>query len=156
LAKECDYSNDNKDSKNDVDKGKAKNCNNRSDNSSDIDNNNSRDSDSSDSDSSDSNKGNEAHRCIGRRELPAPISGGLKPKHAVKYYLQRSHLSPLIPFMHTSDWSIALSSNHYRQSGSPIYNRLCAQKPLLNSASNSDSSKVILGAALNNSEELLI
>jgi len=65
LAKESD----NKDGKNVIDKGKAENYSNRSNNSDDIDNNNSRDGNSSDS-----NKGNKAHGYIGRQELPTPIT----------------------------------------------------------------------------------
>ena len=65
-----------------MDEGNAKNYNNRSDNSSNIDNDNSRDSNSSDS-----NKGNKAYRCVGRRDLPAPISSRLKLKRTTKYYL---------------------------------------------------------------------
>jgi hypothetical protein len=57
LAKESN----NKDSKNVIDKGKAKNYSNGSNNSDDTDNNNSRDSNSSNS-----NKGNKTYGCIGR------------------------------------------------------------------------------------------
>ncbi len=49
MVKEYNYNNDNKDSKNIIDKGKAKNYNNRNDNSGDIDNNDTKDSNSSDS-----------------------------------------------------------------------------------------------------------
>ena len=57
LAKESN----NKDGKNIIDKGKAKNYNNRSNNSNNTGNNNSRDSNSSNS-----NKGNKARGYIGR------------------------------------------------------------------------------------------
>ena len=69
-AEECNHSNNNKDgendidegrAKNDVDKSKAKDCNNGSDDSSDTDNNFG-DSDSYDSNSCDGNKGNKAYR----------------------------------------------------------------------------------------------
>ena len=82
LTKEYNYSNNNKDSKNNVDKGKAENYNNRSDDSSDINNNNFRDSDSSND-----NKGNKAYKYIGQQESPAPINSGLKLKCTAKYYL---------------------------------------------------------------------
>ena len=58
LAKESD---NNKDSKNVIDKGKAENYSDGSDNSGDTDND-----DSGDGDSSNSNKGNKACRCAGR------------------------------------------------------------------------------------------
>jgi hypothetical protein len=75
-----------------MDKVKAKNCNDRSDDSGDINNDdaknsNSSDSNSSDSNSSDSDKGNKAYRCVGRWGLLAPINSKLKLKYAVKYYL---------------------------------------------------------------------
>jgi hypothetical protein len=53
-----------------VDKGKAKNYSNRSNNSGDIVNNNTRDNDSSSSD-----KGNKVCGYIGRQGLPTSISG---------------------------------------------------------------------------------
>ena len=65
-----------------MDEGNAKNYNNGSNDSSDIDNSNSRNGNGSNGD-----KGNKAYRCVGRRDLLAPISGGLKPKHATKRYL---------------------------------------------------------------------
>jgi len=65
-----------------VDKGNAENCNYRSDDSGNIDNN-----DAGDGDSSDSNKGNEAYGCVRQRGLLAPVSSKSKPKRAVKYYL---------------------------------------------------------------------
>ena len=101
-AKEYNYNNDNKNGENIIDKSKAKNCNNRSDGSGDIDDNNAGDGDSSDSDSSngnssdsnssdgnssDSDEGNKTYRCIGQRGSLAPISNRLKPKRAIKYYL---------------------------------------------------------------------
>jgi len=55
LAKECDYSDNTKDS-GVIDKGNAENCNYRSNNSGDTDNNDARDGNSSDSD-----EGNEAY-----------------------------------------------------------------------------------------------
>jgi len=58
LAKE---SNNNKDGKNVIDEGKAKNYSDGSDNSGDIDNN-----DSGDNNSSNNNKGNKTYRCAGR------------------------------------------------------------------------------------------
>ena len=56
LAKK---SNNNKDSENIIDKGKAKNYSDRSNDSGDTDNNNSKNSNSSDS-----NKSNKAYRCV--------------------------------------------------------------------------------------------
>ena len=81
MAKECNYSNNTKDS-GVIDKGNTKNCNYRSDNSGDIDNDNARDGDSSDSD-----EGNEAYGYIRQRGSLAPISGKLKPKRAIKHRL---------------------------------------------------------------------
>ena len=69
LANGLAEESDNEDGKNIVDKGKAKNYSNGSDNSNNTDNNNSRDSNSSDS-----NKGNKAYRYIGRQELLTPIT----------------------------------------------------------------------------------
>ena len=63
LAKKSDYSNNNKDGENIIDKGKAENYSDRSDDSGDIDNN------ASDGDS-DGDKGNEARGCV---ESPTPI-----------------------------------------------------------------------------------
>ena len=65
LAKEYN----NKDSKNVIDKSKAENYSDGSDNSNDTDNDNSKDGNSSDS-----NKGSEARGCIGRRGLLTPIT----------------------------------------------------------------------------------
>ena len=59
----------NKDSKNVVDKSKAKNYNNGSNNSDNIDNN-----DSGDNNSSNSNKNNKAYKCAGQQKLPTPIT----------------------------------------------------------------------------------
>ena len=75
-----------------MDKGNAKNCNYRSDNSGDMDNDDARDgnssgSDSSNGNSSDSDKGNKAYGCAGQRGLLAPISGKLKLKRAAKHRL---------------------------------------------------------------------
>ena len=70
LFKKCNHSNNNKDSKNIVDKGKAKNYSNGSDNSGNTVNN-----DVGDGDSSNSNNSNEAYGCVGRRESPTFISG---------------------------------------------------------------------------------
>ena len=160
-----------------MDEGNAENCNYGSNDSGDTDNDDTGDGDSSDGDSSDSNssdgdssngdssdsnssdsnEGNKAHGCAGQRESPAPVSGKLKLKRAAKHRLQRSHLSPLVLSIHTSNQSTALSSNYYKRARSPIYNRLYTQKPLSNLASNSNSSKAILKAVLNtNSEEWLI
>ena len=69
-----------------MDKGKAKNYNNKSYNSNNIDNDNSKNSNSSDSNSSNSNKGNKAYKYIGWQELPVPVGGKLKLKHAIRYY----------------------------------------------------------------------
>ena len=66
LAEEYNHNGDNENSKNIVNKGKAENCNNRSNGSSDMDDDNARDSNSSNSNSSDSDKGNEAHKYIGQ------------------------------------------------------------------------------------------
>ena len=87
MTKEYNYSNNNKDGENDINKGKAKNCNNGSYNSSDIDNDDFRDSNSSNSNSSDSNKGNKAYGYTKRWELLVLISSRLKPKYTVKYCL---------------------------------------------------------------------
>jgi len=65
LAKESN----NKDGKNVVDKGKAKNYSDGSNDSDDTD-----DDDFRDSDSSDSDKGNKARGCVGRRGLLTPIT----------------------------------------------------------------------------------
>jgi hypothetical protein len=75
-----------------VDKSKAENYNNRSNDSGDINNDDTKDSNSSDSNSSNSNssnsdEGNKAHKCIGQRGSLAPIGGRLKPKYAAKYCL---------------------------------------------------------------------
>ncbi|OCK88868.1 uncharacterized protein K441DRAFT_302571 [Cenococcum geophilum 1.58] len=122
-----------------------------SDDSGDTDDNDARDGDSSDSD-----EGNEACGCTGRRS-PTSICGQLKPKRAAKHYPQRSHHTPSISSMYTSDWSTALTSNYRKRVTSSIYNRLRTQKPLLISASTSNSNKAIPGAALNvDSEEFLI
>ncbi|OCL04048.1 hypothetical protein AOQ84DRAFT_417177 [Glonium stellatum] len=129
LAEESDHSDNNKDGENIMDEGKAENYSDGSDDSGDTDD------DAGDGDS-DSDEGNEARGCAGRRGSPTPISGQSKPKRAAKHHLQRSHRSP---------------------SASPIHNRLRTRKPLLSSASSSDSNKVIPGAALNaDSEEILI
>ena len=157
LAEEYNHNSNNENGENVVDEGKAKNCNDRSNGSGDTDDDDARDGDSSNSDSSDSDKGNKAYGYTGRRRSLAPVGGRLEPKHAAKYHLQRSHLSPSIPSMHMSNKSTALSSDYYKRARSPIYNRLRARKPLLNLASNSDPSKAILGTVSNaNLEEWLI
>jgi len=104
-----------------VDEGNAENYNDGSNNSSDIDNN-----DFGDGNGSDSDKGNEAYRCVGRRDSLAPVGGGLKLKHTIKRYLQRYYLPSLIPSIYISDRSTALSSNYCKRARSPIYNRLYA------------------------------
>ncbi|XTI88737.1 hypothetical protein V2W45_1331184 [Cenococcum geophilum] len=78
-AEEYNYNDNNEDGKNVIDKGKAENYNNRSDDSGDTDNDGARDGDSSDGNSSDGNssdsdKGNEAHGCTGRQGSLAPRS----------------------------------------------------------------------------------
>ena len=82
LAKEYNYNGTNENSENVIDKSKAENYNDRSDGSGDTD-----DDDARDGDSSDSDEGNEAYGCVGRRGSLAPISSGLKPKHAAKHRL---------------------------------------------------------------------
>ena len=104
LAKESD----NEDGENVIDKGKAENYNDGSDNSDDTD-----DDDSGDGDSSNSDEGNEARRCVGRRGLLTPIISQLKTKRAAKYYLQRSHHSPLILSTYISDQSTTLTSDKF-------------------------------------------
>ena len=124
LAEEYNHNSNNKNSKNVMDEGKAKNCNDRSNGSSNTDNNDARDGNSSNSNSSNSDKGNKAYRCVGQQRSLAPVSGRLEPKYAAKYCLQRSHLSPLIPSMYTSDRSTILSSDYYKQARFFIYNYL--------------------------------
>jgi hypothetical protein len=69
LAEKCDYSDNNKDSKNVMDEGKAKNYSDGSDNSGDTVNDNAGDGNSSSSD-----EGNEVRGCAGRQGLPTLIS----------------------------------------------------------------------------------
>jgi hypothetical protein len=72
----------NKDGKNVIDKGKAKNYSNRSNGSNNMYNNNSRDGNSSSSD-----KDNKVCGCMGRQGLLTPINSQLKIKRAAKHYL---------------------------------------------------------------------
>jgi hypothetical protein len=102
-----------------MDKGKAKNYSNGSDDSGDTVDDNAGDGDSSDSDN-----GNEACGCAGRRESPTFISGQSKLKRAAKHYLQQSHQSPSISSTYAPDWSTALTNNYRKQVASPIRNRL--------------------------------
>ena len=69
LAKKYNYSDNNKDGENVIDKGKAKNYSNKSDNSSDTVDNNARDGNSSSN-----NEDNEARGYIGQQGLLIPIT----------------------------------------------------------------------------------
>jgi len=83
-AEKYNHSNNNKNGESDMDKGKAENCNNGSDDSGNIN-----DDDTGDSDSSNSDGGNKARGYAGRQGL-------------LKHRLQRSHYSFLILSLHTS------------------------------------------------------
>ena len=75
LAKKCDYSNNNKDSENVIDKGKAKNYSDGSNDSGNMVNDDAKDGDGDGGDSSDSDNGSKARGYTGRRESPTSISG---------------------------------------------------------------------------------